>query len=207
MQLYNAVCYMMNYSRAFLISLCYGWKPSISGSLLLHTSRYCTIQRPLSSAVWNDLRCAGILNTKAKPVRSIIPSNYRLNDFSSKLKLDGAKRRNISNLLNIHISSSRGSESTTTRTCSTINSSIECLKHHAGSRSQLEQSMLLSSKKCLRFGNINARYLKNKTELFIDHLIDKKMDVCVVTKTWMITIALQLLHCLRKATYLSTSLL
>ena len=60
--------------------------------------------------------------------------------------------------------------------------------------------MLLSSKKCLRFGNINPRYLKNKTELFIDHVIDKKMDVCVVTETWMITIALQLLHCLRKAT-------
>ena len=26
------------------------------------------------------------------------------------------------------------------------------------------------------------------------------MDVCVVTETWMITVALQLLHCLRKAT-------
>ena len=46
-------------------------------------------------------------------------------------------------------------------------------------------SMLLSSKKCLRFGNINARFLKNKTELFIDHVNDKKMDVCVVTETWM----------------------
>ena len=68
----------------------------------------------------------------------------------------------------------------------TINSSIECLEHHAGSRSQLEQSMLLSSKKCLRFGNINPRYSKNKTELFIDHVIDKKMDVCVVTETWLI---------------------
>ena len=44
--------------------------------------------------------------------------------------------------------------------------------------------MLLSSKKCLRFGYIYFS-LKNKTELFIDHVIDKKMDVCVVTETWM----------------------
>ena len=186
----------MNYSRAFLMSLCYWWKPSLSGNRLLQTSRHCTIQKPLSSAVWNDLRCAGILkrfrgtsgrkdDTKAKPIRSIIPSNYRLNDFLSKLKLDGARRRNISNLLHIHISSSGSSESTTTLTHSTINSSTECLERPAGSRSQLEQSMLLSSKKCWRLGNTNARSLKNKTKIVIDHVTDKKMDVCVVTETWM----------------------
>ena len=83
------------------------------------------------------------------------------------------------------VSSSGGSESRTILTCSTINSSIKCLERPAVSHSLLEQSMLLSSKKFLQFGNTNARSFKNKTELFIDHLIDKEMDVCVVAETWM----------------------
>lgn len=43
----------------------------------------------------------------------------------------------------------------------------------------------LPSRKSLRFGNINARSLRNKSEAFIDHVINKKIDICVVTETWL----------------------
>ena len=41
------------------------------------------------------------------------------------------------------------------------------------------------SKKTLAFANFNARSLRNKSEIFIDHCIDSKIDVCAVTETWL----------------------
>ena len=38
-------------------------------------------------------------------------------------------------------------------------------------------------KKSLNVGNVNARSLRNKTEVFIDLLITESIDVCVVTET------------------------
>ena len=32
---------------------------------------------------------------------------------------------------------------------------------------------------------MNARSLRNKTELFMDHVIYKKLDICVVMETWL----------------------
>ena len=38
-------------------------------------------------------------------------------------------------------------------------------------------------KKSVIFGNVNARSLRNKAEVLVDHVIDKKIDVCDVTET------------------------
>jgi exonuclease III len=43
----------------------------------------------------------------------------------------------------------------------------------------------LTLKNSLIFSNVNARSLKNKTEVFIDHIIENKIDICVVTETWL----------------------
>lgn len=40
-------------------------------------------------------------------------------------------------------------------------------------------------RKSLQFGNVNARSLKNKTEVFTDHVINGKLDICLVTETWI----------------------
>ena len=37
----------------------------------------------------------------------------------------------------------------------------------------------------LRFANINARSLKNKTAAFVSHILDNKIDLCIVTETWL----------------------
>ena len=37
----------------------------------------------------------------------------------------------------------------------------------------------------LRFAVINARSLRNKTAVFVDHIIDQNIDVCAVTETWL----------------------
>ena len=46
-------------------------------------------------------------------------------------------------------------------------------------------STVQSQSKSLSFGCVNARSLKNKTEVFSDHVIDCKLDVCAVTETWL----------------------
>ena len=46
-------------------------------------------------------------------------------------------------------------------------------------------STVQSQSKSLSFGCVNARSLKNKTEVFSDHVIDYKLDVCAVTETWL----------------------
>ena len=37
----------------------------------------------------------------------------------------------------------------------------------------------------LRFANINARSLKNKTAAFVSHILDNKIDLCIATETWL----------------------
>ena len=37
----------------------------------------------------------------------------------------------------------------------------------------------------LRFAVINARSLRNKTAVFVDHIIEQNIDVCAVTETWL----------------------
>ena len=39
---------------------------------------------------------------------------------------------------------------------------------------------LFPPKRSLNFGNVNARFLRNKTEGFTDHVIESKLDICVV---------------------------
>ena len=52
-------------------------------------------------------------------------------------------------------------------------------------RSAIARPVLLNTNKLFRFGNVNAKSLRNKTEVFIDHVIGESIDVCVVTKTWL----------------------
>ena len=40
-------------------------------------------------------------------------------------------------------------------------------------------------KESLSLGCVNARSLRNKTEVFTDHVIDTEIDICVVTETWL----------------------
>lgn len=42
-----------------------------------------------------------------------------------------------------------------------------------------------SHKKLLRFANVNARSVKNKTASIVDHVLGRKIDVCVITETWL----------------------
>ena len=44
---------------------------------------------------------------------------------------------------------------------------------------------LPNSTKSLRFANINARSVKNKTAEIADHVIHNNIDVCIVTETWL----------------------
>ena len=37
----------------------------------------------------------------------------------------------------------------------------------------------------LCFATINARSLRNKTAVFVDHIVEQNIDVCVVTDTWL----------------------
>ncbi len=37
----------------------------------------------------------------------------------------------------------------------------------------------------LCFATINARSLRNKTAVFVDHIVEQNIDVCVVTETWL----------------------
>ena len=39
--------------------------------------------------------------------------------------------------------------------------------------------------KFLRFANVNARSLKNKTAEIVDHVLSNNIDVCIVTETWL----------------------
>ena len=55
----------------------------------------------------------------------------------------------------------------------------------AVARSAIARPVLLNTNKLFRFGNVNAKSLRNKTEVFIDHVIGESIDVCVVTKTWL----------------------
>ena len=43
----------------------------------------------------------------------------------------------------------------------------------------------LSTENLIRFANVNARSLNNKTAEFVDHILKKKIDICVVTETWL----------------------
>ena len=39
--------------------------------------------------------------------------------------------------------------------------------------------------KSIIFGNVNARSLRNKAGVFVDHATDTKIDLCAVTETWL----------------------
>lgn len=38
---------------------------------------------------------------------------------------------------------------------------------------------------CVNFALVNAQSVKNKVEDFLDHIIDKNIDLCLVTETWL----------------------
>ena len=40
-------------------------------------------------------------------------------------------------------------------------------------------------KKSVIFGNVDARSLRNNAEVLVNHVIDKKIDVCAVPETWL----------------------
>ena len=42
-----------------------------------------------------------------------------------------------------------------------------------------------SRMKFLRFANVNARSLKNKTSEIVDHVLSNNINVCIVTETWL----------------------
>ena len=42
-----------------------------------------------------------------------------------------------------------------------------------------------SRTKFLRFANVNARSLKNKTAEIVDHVLSNNINVCIVTETWL----------------------
>ncbi len=44
---------------------------------------------------------------------------------------------------------------------------------------------LTSQPNMLCFATINARSLRNKTAVFVDHIVEQNIDVCVVTETWL----------------------
>ena len=52
-------------------------------------------------------------------------------------------------------------------------------------RSAIARPVPSNINKLIRFGNVNASSLQNKTEVFIDHVIGESIDVCVVTETWL----------------------
>lgn len=59
------------------------------------------------------------------------------------------------------------------------------LTRNPSNLTSLKPTETLSAKKSLSFGCVNARSLRYKTEVFTDHIIDCKIDVCVVTETWL----------------------
>lgn len=43
----------------------------------------------------------------------------------------------------------------------------------------------LPPKRLLQFGNVNTRSIRNKTAEFLHHILDSRLDVCMVTETWL----------------------
>ena len=47
------------------------------------------------------------------------------------------------------------------------------------------ESGLSPREKVMRFAIVNARSVNNKTAILVDHILEEKIDICVVTETWL----------------------
>jgi len=205
---------MFQYTRNQLISLCYWWKlcPAIDiGSTSAFATELC---KPLSADTWNTLKQLKILKPfrgkrgQSTTNLSSIPSKTNLLSKSSKTSekyriIDVEFNRNIavnSSFINIQLRRFPYHNN--------IISTDDCIFHpedaglSAGHKdthiiNQLRARNLdnlvvikpnaqsVPPRKCLNFGNVNARSLRNKSEVFIDHIISNNIDVCIVTETWV----------------------
>ena len=44
---------------------------------------------------------------------------------------------------------------------------------------------LSRKEKTIHFAIVNARSVKNETAILVDHILQEKIDICVVTETWL----------------------
>ena len=61
-----------------------------------------------------------------------------------------------------------------------------CIKINISNKETDKTSIdLVSRMKLLRFSNVNARSLENKTAEIVDHVLSNNINVCIVTETWL----------------------
>jgi hypothetical protein len=156
----------MRFSRNYLTSLRFWWRTSIC--LDFQTSRHCVRHeiKPVSTSVWNSLKCAGILKrtrgtrggkSKLQPrtIQSVISSNFTNNStLISKSRIAGPERRNLLNLVNIHVSPTL-------------------------------VSITPSPTGLLNLCHLNARSINNKSMVIKDFVVDNSVDIMALTETWL----------------------
>ena len=166
---------MLNYSRNVLLSFQCWWK--LSARLDFQTSRHGIVQhpvKPLSQAVWDSIKAAGILrsfrgnrggrqrSTKHQ-IRSIKPWNRPKPICNRSYNgVTGVERRTLSSSLII-------------RTDNNLIQSPQqdCIPN------------LSKTRRRISFGLWNARSINRKSASICDLVITENLDILAITETWL----------------------